>query len=307
VAHLRVQPRGRYLTSEDLRERKAVAVIGADVATKFFRLQDPLGATFRIDDRLFHVVGILEPIGLAGGAGSTLVGRDLNKDVHIPLTTAELTFGDQTIRRTTGSFSGEEIELSEIYVSMPTTDDMLTTAERIRRVMRVGHPDMRDIDLIVPWELLLEKEKTMKMWNVVLIAIASISLLVGGIGIMNIMLASVTERTREIGIRRALGATRRHIVTQFLVETGSLTGAGGLLGIAVGVGFSLGIGHLLPWLLQLPFLASRFEGVNTVETQVTAWSIGLSFIVASLVGLVFGIYPAVLASRQDPIVALRHD
>ncbi len=124
---------------------------------------------------------------------------------------------------------------------------------------------------------------------------------------MNIMLASVTERTREIGIRRALGATRRHIVAQFLVETGSLTAVGGVLGIVLGVGISIGVGRALPWLLGLPLLRSYFETTVTVETQVTGWSIIVSFLVATIVGLIFGIYPAVVASRKDPIVALRHD
>ncbi len=124
---------------------------------------------------------------------------------------------------------------------------------------------------------------------------------------MNIMLATVTERTREIGIRRALGATRRHIVAQFLVETGSLTGVGGLVGIALGVGVSVMVGRVIPSILELRVLQGRFDNINVVETQITAWSIVLSFLVAAFVGLVFGIYPAVLASRQDPIVALRHD
>ena len=163
------------------------------------------------------------------------------------------------------------------------------------------------MQIIVPWELLEEAKKTALVWNIVLISIAAISLLVGGIGIMNIMLASVTERTREIGIRRALGATRRHIIAQFLVETGSLTGAGGILGVLLGLGVSIGIGTALPWLLRLPILRGRFEDISVIETQITHWSIVLSFTVASVVGLVFGIYPAILASRQDPIVALRHD
>jgi putative ABC transport system permease protein len=130
---------------------------------------------------------------------------------------------------------------------------------------------------------------------------------VGGIGIMNIMLASVTERTREIGIRRALGATRRHIIAQFLVETGSLSAVGGALGIALGVGASFCIGRVLPWLASLPAVRDLFPLKVSIQPQVTAWSILVSFIVAALTGLVFGIYPALIASRQDPIVALRHD
>jgi putative ABC transport system permease protein len=174
-------------------------------------------------------------------------------------------------------------------------------------MIRAGHPDMNDVELIVPWELLENAKKTALVWNIVLISIAAISLLVGGIGIMNIMLASVTERTREIGIRRALGATRRHIIWQFLVETGTLSAVGGLLGIAVGVGLSIGVGQFLPWLLSLPFMRSFVSAKLNLETQITWWSIIVSFMVAAMVGLAFGIYPAMVASRQDPIVALRHD
>ena len=307
VANLRVQSRGRYLTPEDLHERAPVAVIGSEIAQKFFRLKDPIGATFRIDQQVFRVIGVLRPVGLAGGAGSALVGRDLNKDIHIPLSTAETQFGDLNVRRQTGSISGEQVELSEAFITAPTTDAVMNTADRVRRTLEVRHPDFQDVQLIVPWELLESAKRTALVWNVVLISIAAISLLVGGIGIMNIMLASVTERTREIGIRRALGATRGHIIAQFLVETGSLTGVGGLLGIVTGLGVSVGIGRALPWLLGLPGLRGFFETEVRLETQVTGWSIVVSFLVAAVVGLVFGIYPALVASRQDPIVALRHD
>jgi putative ABC transport system permease protein len=147
----------------------------------------------------------------------------------------------------------------------------------------------------------------MLVWNIMLVSIAAISLLVGGIGIMNIMLASVVERTREIGIRRALGATRNHIVAQFLVETGSISTLGGVLGIGVGVGISLGLGSFVPWLLSLPAFRGLIEGEFKLEPIITMWSIVVSFVVAAGVGLVFGIYPAIVASRKDPIEALRHD
>jgi putative ABC transport system permease protein len=140
-----------------------------------------------------------------------------------------------------------------------------------------------------------------------LIAIAAISLLVGGIGIMNIMLASVTERIREIGIRRALGATRKHIVSQFLVETGTISAVGGLLGIALGVGLSWFVDAALPTILNQPWVQQYIEVDVQFESQITSWSIIVSFVVAATVGLSFGIYPAIIASRQDPIVALRHD
>ncbi len=307
VANLRLEPRSRYLTQEDIERNAKVAVIGAEVAKQFFKLRDPLGAEFRIDDRIFRVVGVMQPVGLAGGAGSALVGRDLNKDVHIPLSTAQLEFGDVIQRRESGSFSGEEVQIKEIFIEAASTETVIVTADRVRQLINVGHPELTDVELIVPWELLENAKKTALVWNVVLISIAAISLLVGGIGIMNIMLASVTERTREIGIRRALGATRNHIVAQFLVETGTLSAVGGVLGIALGVGLSVAIETVLPWFLGLPFMQSFVESSFNMETQVTGWSIIASFLVAAVVGLGFGIYPAVVASRQDPIVALRHD
>jgi putative ABC transport system permease protein len=180
-------------------------------------------------------------------------------------------------------------------------------AERVRRVVDAGHPGLTDVQIVVPWELLENAKRQMMVWNVMLVVVAAISLLVGGIGIMNIMLASVTERTREIGIRRALGATRKHIVLQFLVETGALSTLGGVIGILLGVGISWGLQPLVQWLVRLPFLAGAFEGRLTLEPSVTPWSIVVSFVVAAGVGLVFGIYPAIVASRKDPIVALRHD
>ena len=307
AANLRVQEGGRYLVEEDLLRRAPVAVIGWEVANQFFPLEDPIGKNLRIDTRVFTIVGVLEQVGLAGGTGSALVGRNFNKDVHIPVTTSQLEFGDLVLRRQSGSFSGEEVEVSEIYLTAPSTDEVIAMAEHIRQVMRVDHPDLSDIEVIVPWELLENVRRTTATMNILLTAIAAISLLVGGIGIMNIMLASVVERTREIGIRRAVGATRRDIASQFLVETGSLSALGGLLGIVVGVSISVGLEHMLPWLLLLPGLRGIADIGTGIETQVTGWSIIVSFVVAAGTGLVFGIYPAVIASRQDPIVALRHD
>ncbi len=309
VANLRLEPRGRYLTEADLETRALVAVIGSEIAKQFFPLQDPLGAQFRIDQRVFRVIGVLRPIGLAGGTGSALVGRDLNRDVHIPMSTAEIEFGDIIMRRQSGSFSGEQVELSEIYITAASTETVLNTADRVSRIIETDrhHAELNDVEIIVPWELLENAKKTALVWNIVLISIAAISLLVGGIGIMNIMLASVTERTREIGIRRALGATRRHIVAQFLVETGSLTAVGGMVGIVLGVAVSIGVQQVLPLVLRLPIVRGFIDTDVTVETQLTAWSIIVAFVVAAAVGLIFGIYPAVIASRQDPIVALRHD
>jgi putative ABC transport system permease protein len=299
--------RGRYLTQSDLDGTSLVAVMGHEIARAMFPYDDPLGATLRIDSNVVEIVGILKPVGLSGGAGASLVGRDLNFDVHIPITTARKVFGDTVIRRESGSFSGEEVQIGEVFIVSPERERVMVDAERVRRIIETQHPDMTDITIIVPYELLENAKKSALTWNLVLGAVAGISLLVGGIGIMNIMLASVTERTREIGIRRALGATRKHIVLQFLVETGVLSSLGGVLGILLGVGLSVGVGLVIPMLPSLPVIGSLFPADVSLPTQVTGWSIGLSFVVAAATGLVFGIYPAMVAARQDPIVALRHD
>ena len=307
AANLHVKPGGRYLVEGDIEQRMPVAVIGAEVEKLFFPLSNPVGQQLRIDTRVFTIVGVLEPVGLAGGTGSALVGRDLNKDVHIPLTTAKLEFGDIVVRRQSGSFSGEEVAISEIYVTAPSTEEVVSMADHIRSIMKVGHPDMKDIEIIVPWELLENVRRTTATMNILLTAIAAISLLVGGIGIMNIMLATVVERTREIGIRRAVGASRGDIAIQFLIETGSLSAVGGLLGIVLGIGISIGLEDFFPWLAELfGWLSVEDAGVK-LETQITGWSIIVSFLVATCTGLLFGIYPAIKASKQDPIVALRHD
>ncbi len=306
VANLRMA-RGRYLTQADMEERALVAVIGADVAEKLFPLADPLGQTIRIDRKPFLVVGVLEPIGLAGGAGAALIGRDINLDVHVPMTGARETFGDTVVRTESGSMQANETQISEIYIAVPTRERVITDAQRLRRIMSVRHEGLTDVGIIVPYELLDNARKTAMTYNLVFGAVAGISLLVGGIGIMNIMLATVTERTREIGIRRAIGATRRHILWQFLIETSALSAIGGAVGVALGIGTSVFLGWGVPRLPSVPYIGSMFPSDVTLPTHVTLWSIIISFAVATATGLIFGLYPARRAAAQDPIVALRHD
>ncbi len=306
VANLTVA-RGRYLMQQDIEEGATVCVVGHELAAVFFPLEDPLGQMLRIDAKAFRVVGVLAPVGLAGGAGAALIGRDLNFDMHIPLTTAGLVFGDTVMRRTSGSFQASEVQISEIYMSSPNRERVETDANRLRRIAEVRHPGMTDVTLIVPFELLANARRTRATANLVLALVASISLLVGGIGIMNIMLASVTERTREIGIRRAIGATRDHILLQFLVETGVLSAIGGVVGVIAGVGFAVLVDKGIALLTQVTLFKGFIPENAQMPTHVTLWSVLVAFFVAVITGLVFGIYPARRASMQDPIHALRHD
>lgn len=277
--------RGRNLADKDGEQIKPVAVLGADAAQDLFRLQDPLGNTFSIDGQRFTVVGVLEPVGLS-------TGRDINFDIYIPIETADARFGDQ--RPMPGGQSIESVELSELIIRVPEPSQVVPVAAQVRRVVEIGR-NQDDVQVIVPLELIRQEERSKLMLTITMIFIAGLSLLVGGIGIMNIMLASVTERTREIGVRRALGATRKHVVAQFLVETTALSLVAGVLGVLLGLTVS-GI---------IALIAYRFDGVNAPIP--TLWSIVASFIAAGLTGIVAGLYPAIRAAWQDPIVALRHD
>jgi len=209
--------------------------------------------------------------------------------MFIPLETARSRYGEVLLRRRSGSIEAERVELHELTVKVNTLEEVTSAAQALKAVLQRNHPK-KDYQMIVPLELLKRAERTKQIFNIVLGSIAAISLLVGGIGIMNIMLASVTERTREIGIRRALGARRRDIVIQFLVETVILSGTGGILGVVLG--------------LIIPFIVSHAAGMKTI---VTFWSPMLAFTISALVGVVFGIYPAIRAAKMDPVEALRHE
>jgi putative ABC transport system permease protein len=282
--------RGRYLTQADMEGREMVCVIGDSVAEQMFPLQDPIGETLRIDQKVFTVVGVLKRVGIAGGSGANLVGRDLNLDIHVPLNTARETFGDAVFRRQSGSFQAEEVQINEVILTSVSRDAVLSDADRLRRVLEVRRAGLTDVGMFVPYELLESARKQAITYQMVFGSIAGIALLVG-----------------EIGIRRALGATRKNILSQFLVETGVLSTAGGVIGVGIGVGLSLLVGWAVAKLPNMPFLGGMVQQGTSLPTQVTLWSILVSFGVAVLTGLVFGIYPARKAAAQDPIVALRHD
>jgi len=209
--------------------------------------------------------------------------------VYIPISTAKTRFGETLIRRNAGSFSSETVELHQIIVKMENTEAVIAAEQQIKGLLKRFH-NQNDFELIVPLQLLREAEASKRIYKIVLSSIAAISLLVGGIGIMNIMLATVTERTREIGVRRALGAKKKDIITQFLIETVVLSICGGLIGVVLG--------------LIVPIVVSLSTGMVTV---ITPWSVALAFGISGLTGIAFGIYPASQAAELDPIEALRHE
>ncbi len=281
---------GRFFTDNDMDARTSVCVLGAEMVPALFPIESPLGKHVRAGGNYYQVIGIMEPRAtVAGSTGNPDASKPATHRMFIPLETARLRYGDVLMRRRAGSFEAERVQLHEITVKVESLEAVTGVAEAMKALMERNHKKL-DYELVVPLELLKRAERTKQIFNIVLGSIAAISLLVGGIGIMNIMLASVTERTREIGIRRALGARRRDIIVQFLVETVILSGAGGVLGVLLGV--------------IIPFVVSYAAGMKTI---ITFWSPVLAFGISALVGVVFGIYPAIRAAQMDPVEALRHE
>jgi len=295
--------RGRWLTPRDRGNK--VVVLAHDAAQRLFPYEDPMGQTIWVGSEFYVVIGQTKPRMASAAIGGSLEAREYNLDAYIPLETLRHRVGDLVMKRVGGEFQGEQVELSQITVSVDSVDDVDETAAIITTLLKKYHEN-EDYAVVVPKELLQQAERTRAMFNVLLVVIAGISLLVGGIGIMNIMLATVTERTREIGIRRAIGAKRRHIIQQFLTETVVLTAGGGLLGVLFGLScgplfrvFRSGVTMLWPDLLP-PI-------VQVLEPRIAPWSVILSLIISLGVGIIFGVYPARQAAYMDPIEALRHE
>ncbi len=293
--------RGRYFNRLDYESGSPVCVIGSQVAEKLFRFSDPLGQQIQVGTGgmsvvLLTIVGVLEPTGLRSGSeGASMMQRDLDLDVYFPLTIAETAFGDTIMKREAGSMERKTIELSEIWMQAERFEDVEPLAGVISNVVLKDRPKA-DVQVKAPIQILRAAEQQQRMFNFILVGIASFALVVGGIGIMNIMLASVTERTREIGIRRALGAKQRHITLQFLIETTVISLTGGLLGVLLGGGAAM----------LLPIVVRALSGEN-YPTSITMWSVAGSFIISGMIGIGFGLYPAITAARMNPIEALRHE
>jgi putative ABC transport system permease protein len=281
---------GRFFTDAEMESKANVCVLGAEMVNGLFPLDSPLGKHVRVGGEYYQVIGIMEPRGRGAKVDETQEGsKQAANRMFIPLETAKTRYGEVLMKQRSGSFEAERIQLHEVTVKVEVSDRVPAVADAVKQVMERNHKK-KDYDIVVPLELLKRQERTKQIFNIVLGSIAAISLLVGGIGIMNIMLASVTERTREIGIRRALGAKRADIITQFLVETVMLSGAGGVMGVLLGV--------------SIPYLVTHFAEMKTI---ITFWSPMLAFTISGLVGIVFGIYPALRAARMDPVEALRHE
>ena len=277
---------GRWIADIDVDRQENFIVLGSKAADALFPLEDPLEQSVQVGYTRFTVVGVLEEVGREASPG----GVPLDLCAFVPISTSRSRFGDETRKRSVGSEERTRVELSEIKLRLRTVPEVLPASRLLASVLDLGRREQDDVKMIVPLEILRQREATARIFNIVLGSIAVISLLVGGIGIMNVMLATVTERTREIGIRRALGARRRHIVQQFLVETVVLSSLGGLLGVGVG--------------LTIPALITYFSGNHTIVLlHHTVLACGISL----AVGVLFGLYPAWRAATMDPVEALRHE
>ncbi len=277
---------GRVLLQGDEDKRSPVAILTEFGARKLLATEGSVGETLRIGGSEFEIIGIIR--SESGQAGNIQI-PDQDIDVYIPLEVARRYFGDIFAKRTAGSEEREMVQLHQIIVQVDDPRHAETVGAGIERMLERFHKK-KDYVVSVPLALLKQAEATKRTFNIVLGSIAGISLLVGGIGIMNIMLASVTERTREIGIRRAIGAKRKQIIYQFLIETVVLSMAGGLVGLGIGV--------------LIPYMITHFSRMPTV---VTVRGILLPLFISMAIGILFGLYPAMHAARVDPIVALRHE
>ena len=303
--------RGSTFAPHHFETSAPVTIIGQGVKAKFFTTEDPIGRTIKVGNQWLTVIGVLEDRKVSAETAQRLGIRDANMDVYVPLATmllryrnrAEVTQVEMEAAAQLFSSSNDSSEtdeqraekknyhqLDKVIVKVEKSDEVSAVANVVRRMLQRRHNDVTDFEITVPELLLQQEQRTKTIFNIVLGAIASISLIVGGIGIMNIMLASILERIKEIGVRRALGATQKDVMVQFLSEAVMISLAGGIAGIIVGV-----------------LLASIIERAAGIHTIVSMPSVIVAFGVSVAVGLVFGLVPASRAAKQDPIVCLRYE
>jgi putative ABC transport system permease protein len=272
-------PRGRFFNETEVSKVKRVCVLGAGVKRDLFQFEDALGERVKIGRDWYTVIGVLDRMA-GGGADAQSPVRDSNRDIYVPISNVLHRISRDPL----------ESEINRMVATVADGDRIREAANILASMLSRRHSGVEDFRIIIPEELMRQKRATQRIFNIVMGAIAGISLLVGGIGIMNIMLASILERTREIGVRRAMGATQREIMTQFLLEAVAVSFLGGVLGIAVGFGLTQAIASYAGW-----------------PTVVAPWSVLLAFGVSATVGVVFGFYPARRAARLRPIECLRYE
>jgi putative ABC transport system permease protein len=273
---------GRFFNREEESHAEAVCVLGAAARSSLFGVANPVDQYVKVSEQWFRVIGVVSPQLSSQAEIAGVPTPNLNNIIYVPLNAAMLRLED--------SYSYLRDEIDGIYLHVRDESDVPEVAQVVRAILDSSHHSGGDFSVIVPAELLAEQKRTERLFNAVMVAIASISLLVGGIGIMNIMLASILERTREIGVRRAVGARRFDIIRQFVIEAAMISFVGGSLGIIFGFVMSRMIAWLAGW-----------------STIVTVTSIMLAFVVSITVGLVFGIYPALKAAHLDPVEAIRYE
>jgi len=281
IANLRIAA-GRFFTDDEAARAAPVCVLGEAARVRLFGLADPLGQFVKVNGQWYQAIGVAGSQAVAQSDVAGLPGQDRNNVLYVPTGAAMFRLED--------NYSQFRDEIDGVYLKLKPDADVIAAAATVRGILSASHRGADDYSLVVPAELLAEQQRTKRIFDIVMVALASISLLVGGIGIMNIMLASVLERTREIGVRRAIGAKRTDIIRQFVMETTLIAVAGGTLGLMLGASMSR--------------LIASFAGWSTI---ISGGSLVLAFSVSVLIGLVSGVYPAMKAAGLDPVQALHYE
>ncbi|MFH1999273.1 MAG: FtsX-like permease family protein, partial [Planctomycetota bacterium] len=281
--------RGRRFTSLDSATAAKVCIVRKGLVKQMKALEDPIGATLHIGGHSFEIIGLLRDEEFTTHTRKALAIGDRAQEIYIPYSTSMQTFGTLTHLQKTGSNENSEVEVDQIVICAESAEAVYPTSQMIATLLRRFH-GKQDYEIVVPLELLKQNERTQRVFNIVMVLLAGISLLVGGIGIANIMLATITERTKEIGIRRALGARKKDIMIQFLTETVAIAALGGLLGCLLVVFGILSIVRFTEW-----------------KALIAPHYVGMSLLISCSVGILFGIFPARRAAQMDPIKALRHE
>ena len=290
---------GKFFKEHHLKNYSNVCIIGSGIKSSFFGFEEALNKEIKIGGSWFRIIGVISPKNISKSRDLNLGIDDFNMEVYVPFTTmihkmGETKDGNNNLVITYGQESSvktiDRSSVDGLTIKIKKGTSIIHAAEIISRILKRKHYNVKDYKIVIPEEMLAQKQKTQIIFNVVMGAIAGISLLVGGIGIMNIMLSNILERTKEIGIRRAMGATKQNILSQFMYEAIIISILGGIVGVVIGF-----------------VLTSLITGYADWRTSITPFSVVLAFTVSVCVGLLFGIYPAKRAAEKDPIESLRYE